>query len=131
MFRKLIVAVIMTAAAVAVAKEAVRIATAPAPQIEEVSSVVLKGFNWAREGIAFRGSFTVENLSPFDVKDVELYCTHYAPSGTVLDTSRRKIYEIFYAKSAKMFRNQDMGIADSQVAKLSCFVAGYAPYFGK
>jgi len=39
------------------------------------------------------GRFTVRNPTKYRIKDLEITCIHYAPSGTEIDRNVRTIYE--------------------------------------
>jgi len=39
------------------------------------------------------GRFTVRNPTNYRIKDLEITCIHYAPSGTEIDRNVRTIYE--------------------------------------
>jgi hypothetical protein len=67
-------------------------------------------------------TFTIENPSNFDIKDMQIRCEHSAPSGTYIDRSERTIFEIVPARSAKTFANFNMGFIHSQAAKTGCSV---------
>ncbi len=55
-------------------------------------------------------------------KDVTITCTHYAPSGTKIDSNTRTIYEIIPAGRALRVTNFDMGWIHSQASKSAASV---------
>ena len=65
-------------------------------------------------------NFTIHNKGKRDVKDIEITCTHFAKSGTRIDSNTRTIYEIIKANSKKSFNNFSMGFIHSQAHKSSC-----------
>jgi hypothetical protein len=95
----------------------------PPPSPEPVS---LKTFAGTKDGVMFLATFTFENKGPTDVKDIEVTCTHYGPSGTAIDANTRTIYEIVKAKSSKTVRGFNMGVIHSQAATSSCRIVHYA-----
>lgn len=89
-------------------------------------SVVMTKFAGTRDGIVFLADFTFENKGAADIKDVEVKCTHFGPSGTAIDTNTSTIYEIVKAKSTKSIRRFNMGIIHPQATGSSCAIVRYA-----
>ena len=81
-------------------------------------------FSWSKEGFGafMHASFTIKNSSALDIKDVSIRCTHHAPSGTVIDSNERTIYEIVKANSTRSFREFNMGFIHSQAKSGGCAV---------
>jgi hypothetical protein len=81
-------------------------------------------FSWSKEGFGnvMMANFTVRNNSPYDIKDLEIQCEHSAPSGTVIDSNTRTIYEIVKANSTRTFQGVSMGFIASQVAESGCHI---------
>jgi hypothetical protein len=67
--------------------------------------VKIKNFSWRKEafGSVMEVDFTIENSLPVSVKDIEIKCTHSAPSGTVIDFNTRTIYEVIGSPKNKSF----------------------------
>jgi hypothetical protein len=88
---------------------------------EALSSVKLK-YNWGKAGFdnVMEANFTIENQSKYDIKDLEIKCTHFAKSGTVIDSNTRTIYDIVKAKSKKKFDKFNMGFIHSQANSSIC-----------
>jgi hypothetical protein len=86
-----------------------------------IGSIGIK-FTWGKEGFGniMYATFTIHNMSGYNVKDIEITCVHTAPSGTVIDSNTRTIYEMFDDKSIRTIRNFDMGFIHSQVATSEC-----------
>lgn len=80
-------------------------------------SVNKTGFNSVLEG-----NFIVINNNDYPVKDFEILCTHYAPSGTKIDSNQRDVYELVNAKSKKAVNKFNMGFINSQIdiSKTTC-----------
>jgi len=72
------------------------------PKGEALSAVKLK-YEWSKEGFGnvMEASFTIDNQSTYDIKDIEITCNHMAKSGTVIDSNKRTIYDIVKANSKK------------------------------
>jgi hypothetical protein len=79
-------------------------------------------FKWAKSGFGsvMEADFTISNPTPYRVKDLEIECTHTAPSGTKIDSNTRTIYEVVEPKSKKVVKNFNMGFIHSQASKSSC-----------
>lgn len=79
-------------------------------------------FKWGTTagGNIMEANFTVHNKGKRDIKDIEITCTHFAKSGTRIDSNTRTIYEIIKANSKKSFKNFNMGFIDSQAYQSSC-----------
>ena len=81
-------------------------------------------FKWGRAagGILMMADFTVQNNSPYDVKDIAIRCDQFAKSGTRIDRKTRTLYEVVGAHSKKRFTRFPMGVIDSQVETSSCSI---------
>jgi len=81
-------------------------------------------FKWTKGGFGsvMMADFTITNLSNYTVRDLDVTCTHYANSGTEIDSNSRTIYETVPAKGKKVVRNFSMGFIHSQAARSSCKV---------
>jgi hypothetical protein len=79
-------------------------------------------FSWSKAGYdnIMKANFTFTNKNTYPVKDLEITCTHSAPSGTVIDKNVRTIYEIVPANGKRTFRDFDMGFIHSQVKASGC-----------
>lgn len=79
-------------------------------------------FRWHKGGFGsvMLADFTVKNPTQYSFKDFEVKCTHTGPSGTVIDSNTRTIYEIVRAGSTKHINEQDMGFIHSQATKSYC-----------
>jgi len=89
---------------------------------EPLDNVSLKDYDPRKGGFGsvMLVDFKVANLNPYAVKDFELTCTHYAPSGTVIDSNTRIIYEVIPANDSKKVKDFNMGFIHSQAASSSC-----------
>jgi hypothetical protein len=79
-------------------------------------------YNWSKSGFGnvMIADFTIKNPTPYRFKDFEVKCTHFAPSGTVIDSNTRTIYEIVEPQSTKRIKQMNMGFIHSQAAKSGC-----------
>lgn len=90
----------------------------------EALSLIGLQFRWRKEGFGnvLEADFTIHNKSNYDVKDIEIKCSLFGKSGTLIDSNTRTIYEIVKANSRKTFANFNMGFIHSQAASSSCEV---------
>jgi hypothetical protein len=60
-------------------------------------------FKWSKGGFenVMLANSTITNGSDRAVKDVTITCTHYAPSGTKIDSNTRTLYEVVSARGKK------------------------------
>jgi hypothetical protein len=84
---------------------------------EAALSQITLDVKWSKGGFdnVMLADFTILNPSAYAVKDLEVTCTHFANSGTQIDSNTRTIYEVVPAKGKKILR-------DSQATKTSCKV---------
>jgi len=81
-------------------------------------------FSWAKTGFGsvMEADFTIINNSNYRIKDIEIKCTHYAGSGTQVDSNKRTIYNTVAAKSKITIRKFNMGFIHSQAEKTKCTI---------
>jgi zinc-ribbon domain len=103
--------------------ESVAIANAD-PKAILLRDVELK-YSWSKEGFGnvMIASFTLKNPTYYRFKDFEITCTHYAASGTHIDSNTRTVYEIVEPHSTKQIKGMNMGFIHSQAATSSCQVS--------
>src|SRR5579863_8995592 len=68
-------------------------------------------FKWRKDGFGnvMIANFTLKNPTEYRFKDFEIKCTHSAPSGTVIDSNSRTIYETVEPRSTKVIKDMNMG----------------------
>ena len=79
-------------------------------------------FTWNSDFNVMTGTFTITNKNDFEIKDIEIKCYHYAPSGTLIDSNTRTVYEKIPAKGKKTLKDFNMGFIHSQANKSGCIV---------
>jgi len=67
--------------------------------------------------------FTIQNPTQYMIKDMEITCTHFAKSGTEIDSNTRTIYDTVPAKGKKVIKNFTMGFIHIQASSSSCKIA--------
>ena len=102
---------------------------APDPRQEErtrqanaVRSLSLKIGAVSKEHGVMTATFTIQNSSDYDIKDIAVKCEHTAASGTRIDSNARTIFEVFSARSTKTIRGFNMGFIHTQARSTSCGV---------
>lgn len=83
-------------------------------------------FSWTKEafGNIMELDITLKNELPFAVKDIEIRCDHYAPSGTKIDSNERTIFEVMQPGETRSFQDFNMGFIHTQAEKTGCGVDG-------
>jgi hypothetical protein len=90
------------------------------------ASLELTDYKWSKSEFGIMtASFTFNNRSDYDVKDIEVRCEHSAPSGTTIDSNTRTIYEVFKARSVRTISNFQMGFIHSQSARSGCIIKSF------
>ena len=69
-------------------------------------------------------NFAIKNRLPRPVKDVQIRCTHRAPSGTEIDQNTRTIYERFEPNTSKRIKEFNMGFIHTQAERSECRIIG-------
>ncbi len=81
-------------------------------------------YTWEKAGFdnVMIANFTVRNPSKYRIKDLEITCIHFAPSGTEIDRNVRTIYEEVVPNGTRRFNKFNMGLIVGQVKSSSCNV---------
>ena len=100
------------------------VARAPSPE-EAAKDNVKLDYSWAKAGFdnIMEANFTITNSSQYEIRDIKITCTHYAKSGTRIDSNERTIYDVVPAKSTKEFPKFNMGFIHSQAEKTGCVIS--------
>ena len=79
-------------------------------------------FKWRKVGFGnvMEADFTVDNPTSYSFKDFEIKCTHSAPSGTIIDSNTRTVYELVGPKSKRVIKNMNMGFIQDQASGSRC-----------
>ncbi len=95
----------------------------PSPKQVAMKKVNLD-FSWNKVGFdnIMEANFTITNNSKYKIKDIEITCTHYAKSGTRIDSNERTIFDVVPAKGKKIFEKFSMGFMHSQAEKTGCAI---------
>jgi hypothetical protein len=84
--------------------------------------VDLENMKWSKDFSMMELSVTIKNNSEFALKDFAIDCEHSGPSGTVMDSNRREIFEIVEAGKSKRIKNFNMGFINSQAVSTACVI---------
>jgi len=97
------------------------IGTTPTPKYAALQNTKVD-MSWEKGGFGsvMLATVTVRNNSDYPVKDIQIQCTHYAKSGTQIDSNTRTIFDVIPAKSTKVFPKFNMGLIHSQVESSAC-----------
>jgi hypothetical protein len=103
---------------------------APKPEPTAVSKEAAKrmvtvNYKWTKDGFGtiMMVDFTLTNRSPYSARDITVTCTHYAPSGTEIDSNTRTIYEVVPANGKKVVKQFNMGFIHSQAKSSRCEIS--------
>ena len=79
-------------------------------------------FTWGKSafGNVMEANFTITNKGAADLKDFEITCTHFAKSGTEIDSNKRTIYDVVKAGQTRRFPNFNMGFIHDQANTSTC-----------
>lgn len=97
----------------------------PKPSVisrEDAKGMVSFDYKWGKSGfdMVMEVDFTFTNRSPYPAKDITVTCTHFAPSGTEIDSNTRTIYEIIPANGKKIIKKFNMGFIHTQATSTTC-----------
>lgn len=89
---------------------------------ESAKGLISFDYKWSKGGFEsiMLVDFTFTNRSSYAAKDITVTCTHYAPSGTEIDSNTRTIYELIPANSKKIVKRFNMGFIHSQATSTIC-----------
>lgn len=84
--------------------------------------VTIENWSWAKGGFdnVMIANFTIKNSLPWAIKDINIQCTHSAPSGTVIDRNAKIIYDRIEGNKTKRFNAFSMGFIHNQVSSSFC-----------
>ncbi|HEY3874038.1 MAG TPA: hypothetical protein VGM92_01045 [Candidatus Kapabacteria bacterium] len=77
-------------------------------------------------GMILYETFTIRNNGDAAVKDLTIKCDNGAPSGTVIDSNTRTIYQIVPAHKSRTFSNFNMGFIHPQATSSGCEIEDLA-----
>jgi hypothetical protein len=88
----------------------------------------IRSFSWQKEGFgtAMTASFFLHNSNPMPLKDIEVTCLSSGPSGSVIDTNSRTVYEVVGQRSFLQVDNINKGFIRSEAVSTKCGVTGFS-----
>lgn len=99
------------------------------PRQRAQQSLEIVSWKWGAVagGSIMEATFKIRNNGTEDFKDIEIECVHTAPSGTVIDSNKRVIYEVVKAGETREFKDFNMGFIHSQAKKSSARIRNATP----
>lgn len=85
-------------------------------------------FTWKSGGFGsvMVADFKVKNDNTFAVKDLKVECSHFAKSGTKIDSNTREVFDLFPAGKSTTAKGVNMGLIHSQVESSACRVTDFS-----
>ncbi|HEX3117195.1 MAG TPA: hypothetical protein VHQ48_17130 [Bradyrhizobium sp.] len=95
---------------------------------DQIAAIKIEKWSWKKGGFdsVMIGTFTIKNSNDFGVKDIVLNCEHFAPSGTLIDSNTRTVYQSIKPKSSITVRDFNMGFLHTQATRSSCSVTNFS-----
>ena len=88
----------------------------------------ISAFSWQKDGFGtiMMARFVVHNDNPMRLKDIELTCSSSGPSGSIIDTNTRTVFDIVGQKSFLQVNKLNMGFVRSEAVETKCRVTGFS-----
>jgi hypothetical protein len=86
----------------------------------ENAELIFHGWKIGGFGSIFLGDFSIKNKGAYPIKDFDIRCTYFGPSGTELGTVREAAYELVKPKSTLRLKELNMGFMHSQARRTNC-----------
>jgi hypothetical protein len=99
------------------------------PPLRAMDGLTLEKVNWHMGGFGNIpiADFTVKSTNEWTSKDIEFTCTTKGASGTDLSALRATVYDSIPAKTTKILKGVNMGLANSQSATMWCSISAAKP----
>ncbi|MGA3114470.1 MAG: hypothetical protein ABSF90_08570 [Syntrophobacteraceae bacterium] len=100
----------------------------PEASKEEILSSIKLDYTWAKSWLSrnVKADFTVQNQSPFDIKDIEITCAFLADSGTQFGSGTTKISDAVLHRATRKFDARIIGDLPYQATCVSCKVVDFS-----
>ena len=110
-----------------VANAAAKKRWADSDRLGQIANVKILKWSWKKGGFnnVMIGTFTIQNTNEFGVKDIVISCKHFAPSGTLIDTNTKTVYQAIKSKASLTIKDFNMGLLHTQAAESSCSVKDF------
>jgi hypothetical protein len=88
----------------------------------------IRSLSWQKSGFGMfmKASFVIHNDNPMPLKDIEVTCSSSGPSGSIIDTNSRPVFDVVRQKSYLQVDNMDMGFIRSEAVETKCRVTGFS-----
>jgi hypothetical protein len=85
-------------------------------------------FAWKKSGFGavMMARFTIHNDNPMPLKDIEVTCSSSGPSGSIIDTNTRTVYDVVNQRSFLQIDDMNMGFIRSEAVDSKCRVTGFS-----
>jgi hypothetical protein len=99
----------------------------PSPKDSLIRLVQLSGRYRIEADVVLLADFTIKNTTEHSFKDFEITCKEFGPSGTLIDSNIRTVYEVVEAHATHKVNHFNMGFVHSQTARLQCEITDLVP----
>ena len=91
------------------------------------NNLITLDYTWRKGAFdsIMEATFIIRNKSTHDIKDIQILCTHFANSGTKIDSNKRTIFEVIKANSKETYSNFNMGFIHEQANSTSCKIKNF------
>jgi hypothetical protein len=104
------------------------------PKVENLSksqmlaNFRIRSFAWQKDGFGtvMTATFVLHNDNPMPVKDIEVTCSSSGPSGSIIDTNSRTVFDVVREKSFVQVDKINMGFVRGEVVDTKCQVTGFS-----
>jgi hypothetical protein len=88
----------------------------------------IRSFSWQKEGFGaiMMATFVLHNDNPMPVKDIEVTCSSSGPSGSIIDTNSRTVFDVVRQNSFLQVDKINMGFVRSEAVETRCQVTGFS-----
>jgi hypothetical protein len=88
----------------------------------------IRSFAWQKSGFGaiMMARFIIHNDNPMPLKDIEVTCSSSGPSGSIIDTNSRTVFEVVGQKSFLQIDEMNMGFIRSEAIDSKCHVTGFS-----
>jgi len=88
----------------------------------------VSALSWHKDGFGtiMTASFVVHNDNRVSLRDIEVTCSSTGPSGSIIDTNARTVFEVVRDRSYLQVDKMNMGFIRAEATETKCRVTGFA-----
>jgi hypothetical protein len=88
----------------------------------------IRAFSWEKDGFGsiMMARFILHNDNPMPLKDIEVTCSSSGPSGSIIDTNSRTVFDVVRQKSFLEVDKINMGFIRSEAVETKCRVTNFS-----